>query len=1012
MSMKIQFDANLDYQRQAIESVTGVFAGQEICHTNFTVAPLQSWEEGSLFYGTKEDSLGIGNRLRLLDEDIHANIRTIQLKNGLAPSETFDSKDGIHLTVEMETGTGKTYVYLRTVFEMNRLYGFTKFIIVVPSIAIKEGVQKSLEITATHFKELYENVAFDYFTYDSSKLSDVRNFATSPDIQIMVINIDAFRKSFTDPEQENKANIIHRAHDRMTGAKPIEFIQQTNPIVIIDEPQSVDTTDKSKEAIASLNPMCTLRYSATHVEKHHMLYKLDSVDAYEQKLVKQIEVAGIEVKDYHNKAYIKLVSVNNKKSPISAKIEIDARLKNGSIKRKEVTVTSGADLLDTRYSGGRDVYDGYIIDDIYYEQGNEYISFTSKPDILKLGQALGEVDPDEFKRLQIRKTIEEHLDKEMRLRPQGIKVLSLFFIDKVANYRWYDENGNPQKGKFALMFEEEYDRAIRKPKYSQLFEGADLDTAAQGVHNGYFAIDKKKDSSGKEMLKESKIGKDGKAASSESDGSAYNTIMKDKEWLLSFDCKLKFIFSHSALKEGWDNPNVFQICTLNETTSVIKKRQEIGRGLRICVNQDGERVHGFAVNTLTVMANESYEQFAEQLQKEIENEEGIKFGVVEKHLFANIVVPVDDHNHEYLGAEASKQLWEHLQSEGHIDSKGKVQDSLKASLKNGTLALPEAFQPHVAQIVSVLKKVSGNLNIKNRDDKVKVSLNKAVYLSPEFQALWDRIKYKTTFRVDFDTNALIEKCAEEIKVNLQVGKARFTYRKAKTEIDRSGVHTQQVQETTRVYESRAFDLPDLITYLQNETNLTRRTIVAIINKSGRLESFKNNPQKFIEQSANIIKSQMRLFIVDGIKYQKIGDDQFYAQELFQQNELFGYLKDNMVKVEKSVFDHVVYDSDIELEFASAFERNEDIKLYAKLPGWFKIDTPLGGYNPDWAVLIEKDGKEKLYFVVETKSTLFSVERRPEENTKIKCGYAHFEALGDEVNFTVSNSMDEFSSRYA
>ena len=1005
MSMKIQFDANLDYQRDAIESVTGVFAGQEICQTNFTVPPLQSWEEGSLFHGTQEDTLGIGNRLRLLDEDIHANIRKIQLKNGLAPSENFDSKDGINLTVEMETGTGKTYVYLRTVFELNRLYGFTKFIIVVPSIAIKEGVQKSLEITATHFKELYENVSFDSFTYDSSKLSDVRNFATSPDIQIMVINIDAFRRSFADPEKENKANIIHRAHDRMTGAKPIEFIQQTNPIVIVDEPQSVDTTDKSKEAIASLNPMCTLRYSATHVEKHHMLYKLDSVDAYEQKLVKQIEVAGIEVKDGHNKAYIKLNSVNNKKSPISAKIEIDARLKNGSIKRKAVTVTSGADLLDAKYSGGRDVYDGYIIEDIYCEQGNEYISFTSKPDILKLGQALGEVDPDELKRLQIRKTIEEHLDKEMRLRPQGIKVLSLFFIDKVANYRWYDEDGNPQKGKFALMFEEEYDRTIRKPKYSQLFEGADLDTAAQGVHNGYFSVDKKKDSSGNEMVKDSS----GKTAADES---AYNLIMKDKEKLLSFDSKLKFIFSHSALKEGWDNPNVFQICTLNETSSVIKKRQEIGRGLRICVNQNGERVHGFAVNTLTVMANESYEQFAEQLQKEIENEEGIKFGVVEKHLFANIVVPVDDHNHEYLGTEASKQLWDHLQSEGHIDKKGKVQDSLKVSLKNGTLALPEAFQSHAAQIVSVLKKVSGNLNIKNRDDKAKVSLNKAVYLSPEFQALWDRIKYKTTFRVDFDTNALIEKCAEEIKINLQVGKARFTYRKAKTEIDRGGLHTEQVQETTSVYESRAFDLPDLITYLQNETNLTRRTIVAIINKSGRLESFKNNPQKFIEQVANIIKSQMRLFIVDGIKYHKIGDDQFYAQELFQQNELFGYLKDNMVKSEKSVFDHVVYDSDIELEFASAFERNEDIKLYAKLPGWFKIDTPLGGYNPDWAVLIEQDGKEKLYFVVETKSTLFSVERRPEENAKIKCGYAHFEALGDDVKFTVSNSMDEFSSRYA
>lgn len=1011
MSMKIQFDANLDYQRDAIDSVTGVFAGQEICQTNFTVAPLQSWEEGSLFHGTQEDTLGIGNRLRLLDEDIHANIRKIQLKNGLAPSETFDSKDGIHLTVEMETGTGKTYVYLRTIFEMNRLYGFTKFIIVVPSIAVKEGVQKSLEITASHFKELYENITFDHFTYDSSKLSDVRNFATSPDIQVMVINIDAFRKSFADPEQENKANIIHRAHDRMTGAKPIEFIQQTNPIVIVDEPQSVDTTDKSKEAIASLNPMCTLRYSATHVEKHHMLYKLDSVDAYEQKLVKQIEVAGIEVKDGHNKAYIKLLSVNNKKSPISAKVEIDARLKNGSIKRKEVTVTSGADLLDAKYSGGRDVYDGYIIEDIYCEQGNEYISFTSKPDILKLGQALGEVDPDEFKRLQIRKTIEEHLDKEMRLRPQDIKVLSLFFIDKVANYRWYDEAGNPQKGKLALMFEEEYDRAIRKPKYSQLFEGADLDTAAEGVHNGYFAIDKKKDSSGKEMLKESKIGKDGKAASSESDGSAYNTIMKDKEWLLSFGCKLKFIFSHSALKEGWDNPNVFQICTLNETNSVIKKRQEIGRGLRICVNQDGERVHGFEVNTLTVMANESYEQFAEELQKEIENEEGIKFGVVEQHLFANIVVPVDDYSHEYLGVDASKTLWEHFKSAGYIDNKGKVQDSLKAALKIGELDLPEAFKPHATQVVSVLKKVAGSLNIKNRDDKKKVSLNKAVFLSPEFKALWDRIKYKTTFRVDFDVDALIGKCADEIKTNLQVGKARFIYRKAKTEIDRGGVHAEQIVETASLYEARSFELPDLITYLQNETNLTRRTIVTIINKSARLESFKNNPQKFIEQVSNIIQNQMRLFIVDGIKYHKIGGDQFYAQELFSDNELFGYLQKNMVASNKSVFDHVVYDSDIELEFASAFERSDDIKLYAKLPDWFKIDTPLGTYNPDWAVLVEVDGKEKLYFVVETKSTLFTDALRPTEKAKIVCGKEHFKALGNDVEFAVTNSMDDFSGRF-
>ena len=1000
--MKIQFDPNLDFQKQAIESVAGVFEGQEICQTNFTVAPLQYTKELDL--PGMGNNLGIGNRLKLLPEDIHKNIRKIQLKNGLAPSEKMDSMD---FTVEMETGTGKTYVYLRSIFEMNRLYGFTKFIIVVPSIAIKEGVYKSLQITVDHFRELYENVSFDYFVYDNSRkgnLSDVRNFATSPDIQVMVINIDAFRKSFSDPEKENKANIIHRSHDRMTGAKPIEYIQETNPIVIVDEPQSVDTTSKSKEALRSLNPLCTLRYSATHVDKHHMLYKLDSVDAYEQKLVKQIEVAGVEVKDGHNKAYIKLLSVNNKKSPISAKIEIDCRMKNGNIKRKTVVAPSGADLLDGKYSGGRDIYDGYIVEDIYCEKDNEYISFTSKPEILKLGQAIGEVDPDEYKLLQIRKTIEEHLDKEMRLHPQGIKVLSLFFIDRVANYRWYDEDGNPQKGKFALMFEEEYGRAIRKPKYNTLFEGADLDTVAAGVHNGYFAVDKKKDSSGKEMLKDAS----GKTAADES---VYNTIMKKKEWLLSFECKLKFIFSHSALKEGWDNPNVFQICTLNETNSVIKKRQEIGRGLRICVNQDGERVHGFEVNTLTVMANESYEKFAEQLQKEIEQEEGIKFGVVEEHLFANIVVPVDDYTNEYLGVEASKVLWSHLKAAGFIDAKGKVQDSLKTALKRGELELPDEFKAHTSQIAAVLKKVSGNLNIKNRDDKKKVSLNKAVFLSEEFKQLWDRIKYRTTFRVDFDVAALTAKCAEEIKANLQVGKARFIYRKAKAEIDRGGVHAQQVQETASVYESRSFELPDLITYLQNETNLTRRTIVKIINDSGRLESFKNNPQKFIEQVSTIIQHQMRLFVVDGIKYHKIGDDQFYAQELFSDNELFGYLQKNMVESQKSVFDHVVYDSDIELEFATAFERSDDIKLYAKLPDWFKIDTPLGTYNPDWAVLIEVDGKEKLYFVVETKSTLFTDALRPTEKAKIACGKEHFKALGNDVEFAVTNAFEDFSGKY-
>ena len=497
--MKIQFDPNLDFQHEAINSVVDVFDGQEVCKTNFTVTPMK--DDPQMLIPGMDNDLGIGNRLRLLEEDIHNNIKEIQLRNGLAPSESLNSLD---FTVEMETGTGKTYVYLRTVFEMNRLYGFTKFIIVVPSVAIKEGVYKSLQMTESHFKGLYENVQYDYFVYDSQKLGQVRNFATSDYIQIMVINIDAFRKSFTDPEKEDKANIIHRPHDRMTGNRPIEFIQATNPIVIIDEPQSVDTTAKSKEAIASLNPLCTLRYSATHVDKYHMMYKLDSVDAYQRKLVKQIEVSGIVVKDSHNKAFIRLLKVDNRKSPFTAQIEIDAMQRSGDVKRVKKTVRTGDDLLEV--SGGRSVYDGYIIEDIYCEKGNEYISFTSKPEFVKLGQAIGEVSDDEYKRLQIRKTIETHLEKEMELRPKGLKVLSLFFIDRVANYRWYDDEGNPQQGKYAQIFEEEYKREIRKPKYHILFEGADLETAADGVHDGYFAIDKKKTASGRsvEIFKDSR----------------------------------------------------------------------------------------------------------------------------------------------------------------------------------------------------------------------------------------------------------------------------------------------------------------------------------------------------------------------------------------------------------------------------------------------------------------------------------------------------------------------------
>jgi type III restriction enzyme len=982
--MKIQFDPNLQYQQDAINAVIRIFKGQEIKQALFSISSTTQTD-------VYDSDLGIGNKLELLEEELLENVQQVQLKQGLKQSSALNSKD---FTIEMETGTGKTYVYLRSIFELNKTFGFTKFIIVVPSIAVKEGVLKTLQMTEQHFKGQFENIQYDYFMYDSQNRTEVRNFATSDAVQIMVINIDAFRKSFTDPTKENKANLIHSPDDRMSGMKAIEFIQATQPIVIIDEPQSVDTTAKSKEAIASLNPLCTFRYSATHKEKYNLLYKLDSIDAYEQKLVKQIEVASIRVQDGHNNAYIQLLSVNNRKSPITAKIELDVN-KSGRTQRQTKTVKSGADLLTL--SGGRSVYDGYVINDIYCEEGAETIDFTSKPDIIRLNQAIGGVNEDEYKRLQIRKTIEEHLAKELKLKPQGLKVLSLFFIDKVANYRHYDTDGNPQQGKYAQIFEEEYLAAIKKPKYQSLFGEVDLESLVEDVHEGYFSIDKKgkvKDTKGNTLA----------------DGDIYSLIMKDKEKLLNFDSKLKFIFSHSALKEGWDNPNVFQICTLNETRSVMKKRQEIGRGLRIAVNQEGERVHGFDVNTLTVMANESYEDFVSQLQKEIEEEEGIRFGIVEKHLFANIVIENDSHQEEYLGTETSEKIWEHLFDEDYIDKSGKVQDKLKIDLKENKLELADEFKDYAGQIATNLKKVSGSLNIKDAAKKESIQLNKAVYLGEDFKLLWEKIKYKTTFRIQFDVEELIEKCAITIQQDLIVGKTKFIYEKDKVKVVRGGLEGGEAQSIQYSYDVKDFVLPDVLSHLQKETNLTRKTLVAILIQCGKLQDFKNNPQKFMDEVTLIIKLQMRHFIVDGIKYQKIGESHFYAQELFEDKELSGYLDKNMLEAKKSVYDHVVYDSQVESKFAKEFEKNEAVKVYAKLPSWFKIETPLGNYNPDWAVLISQETEEKLYFVVETKGSLFTEMLRPVEEAKINCGIKHFAALGEGVNFTKADNFENFMNK--
>lgn len=1003
--MKIKFEGELDYQQDAINAIVDIFKGQEICNSNFTVySPAFLARQKNLEF----NQIGYANKLALTEAQIVENVQNIQLKNGLKPSLPNEiDKNHLDFSIEMETGTGKTYVYLRSMMEMNRKYGFTKFIIVVPSVPIKEGVFKSLEITKSHFEEHYNNIPYKYFIYDSSDLQKIRDFAVNDQLQIMVINIDAFSKSFENESDINKnVNIIHRYNDKL-GYKPLQLIQDARPVVIIDEPQTTLSTPIRKKAVKNLKPLVILRYSATHKteDKPNQMYKLDAIDAYNKQLVKQIEVASIKVDGEANSgAYIKLVSVQNKKG-ISAKMEVNV-LHSGDIKRKLVELKKNDDLLQTTKIQD---YEGYFVNDIYTLSGSEYVEFLNGT-ILKLGEVIGSVDDGLIKRMMIRKTIEEHLNKELILNPKGIKVLSLFFIDAVKHYRLYDEDGNKRDGDYAIMFEEEYVKAINKPKYHSLFnELKDAQNEVSDVHDGYFSIDKRSKASNKKEKFEYFKDTNGNVASDES---TYNLIMKDKEKLLSFDSRLRFIFSHSALKEGWDNPNVFQICTLKEAGgSEIRRRQEIGRGLRLAVNQIGERVKGFEVNTLTVMASESYEDFVDNLQKEMEKETGIVFGLLQPHSFNNITIAMNGSEPVFFGQEASEKLFDFLMLKGYISSKGKVQDLLKNDLISNNVHLPEDLSEHIkAQILVTLKQTAGKLEIKRNDDKQVIKVNKQVLLSPEFKELWDRIKYKTTYAVEFDSESLIKGCQKHIN-EITVNRGMLSYEKALIRIDHSGLIAEEPETEYGRINQEVSTLPDIVSYLQNETQLTRKSIVEILTGCINLKFFKINPQKFIESCIDIINTQMRLHIVDGIVYSKIGETEVYSQELFEDEQLTGYLKSNMRASLKSPYEYVVYDSGVESELTSEFERNTNIKVYTKLPGWFKIDTPLGSYNPDWAVLIDVEGNERLYFVLESKGAMGYEFLRPTEQGKIECGKAHFSelAMKSHSNITMKHiaSMDDF-----
>ncbi|GGE31313.1 type III restriction endonuclease subunit R [Pullulanibacillus camelliae] len=980
--MNIQFK-ELDYQDAAIQSIIQAFDGQHVRQSEFTIMDQAQVGQGKLF-GDK----GIGNKIDLSASKLLQNVQQIQIGQGIPISESL-STPFPQFNIEMETGTGKTFVYLKSILELSRKYGFTKFIIIVPSVAIKEGVMKSISITKEYFKTQMQGIVYRAFMYDSKNLNRVQGFATNEDIEIMIINIQSFNSN---------DNLFNRTDmDALYGLSPKELVRETHPIVIIDEPQSVDNTENAQQAIAALNPSIVFRFSATHKNKSYpLLYKLGPVEAYRQKLVKQVEVAGIKPAIDGNKAYMKLIAIKATKKTMTAIVEMYVKNKT-SIEKKEIKLKKDDDvyLKSKRIAAYEHV--GFV-KDISAEPGQEYIEFSGEPSIIRLSQALE--DDLQLKRAQIRKTIEAHLNKELKLNPLGIKVLSLFFIDNVINYRQYDDKNQRIRGPYAKIFEEEYEAIISSEKYKAL---RDRHVPVSEVHDGYFSVD------GKGKIKNTN-------GMGQSDESTYHIIMKDKEDLLTFydeakgnvkkAHKLRFIFSHSALKEGWDNPNVFQICTLIETKDIITKRQKIGRGLRIAVNQEGERVPGFEVNTLTIMANESYEEFASGLQKEYE-EEGIEFGVFLDDIFSSLVIAVDPETgyKTPLGQQKSKELVRYLKEQHYLDAENKGTEILAKAIKANTFAIPESFKSMAKDMKEkIIAAIQGKFNvdkidIKDRNNKVSVKLNKEALATP-FLELWERIKYKTSYCIQLDSEAFIEQAAHKLSEELEVRIAKLEYERHRLETTGMGIETVKKEQTTFSVSAAQYEkAPDLLTYLQNETKLTRQTLIAILKRSDTLRDFKRNPQTYMMETARLLNSAKRLALVDGIQYKKLANGEVYEQSLFLQEDIESY-KDYIVPVhdKRSPYDHVIVDSTVEREFAQACEHDQNVSFYIKLPAGFKIKTPLGNYNPDWALSLQQEGQDKLYFIVETKGSIATEDLRPTELAKIRCGEKHFAAINTGITF--------------
>lgn len=995
--MKLQFKYQ-DFQRDAARAVVEVFQGQ----------PLMDSFSYRMDVGQDRLELEQGFRnynIQLNDEQLTQNIQRIQRRQDLNPIEKVlrDTNGTPALSIEMETGTGKTYTYIKTMYELHKHYGWTKFIIVVPNLAIREGVVKSLRTMADHFVEEYGE-RMQYFVYDSSRLASIDQFASDSKIQVMVINTQAFYATGAD------ARRITMKLEEFAWRRPIDVIAETHPILIIDEPQSVlgaDKNNKTREGLKQFKPLFTLLYSATHRKDdiYNQVYRLDAIDAFNKKLVKKIEVMGIEqigTTATNGYLYLDSIVLSKKKGEAPrARISFDATTKVG-LRTATRLVSEGFDLYAE--SGELESYhNGYIIERIDGVKG--CIRLSSGEEIYE-GQAIGAVTEEALRRIQIRTTIQKHFEREQQLYKQGIKVLSLFFIDSVEKYRIYETGGETHKGQWANIFEEEYKNVLNEMQdlfideaYKKYLDNIKPET----THTGYFSQDKK----GKMINSVIKRGEN-----TANDPDAYQLIMRDKERLLSFEEPTRFIFSHSALKEGWDNPNVFQICTLKQSDSEVKKRQEVGRGMRLCVNQQGERQDSdllgdsvYDTNILTVIASESYKNFSEALQKELAESITSRAVLVTAELFKGKTIVTTGGEKQTLSDSQANDIIEELITAGYV-KKQKLTDKYFEDKRSGILQLEE-WKSEQDAIIKVLDKVFNpeELKVDNGRGKEIAKFQEERFKKKEFQSLWKRINSKTYYEVDFETENLISKAVNGLNESLSVTEIHIAITsgslaniKSKEALEEGKAMQVETTRNVKVEEAVASGVKyDLIGEFVQRTGLKRSTIVKILTDI-RTETFgmyRKNPEEFIIRASNIINEQKAIAVIEHITYHKL--DQSYDTNIFSEQELRGKIGIDAIRSEKSLYDLVVVDSQgVEKNFAEQLEQQEDVEVYTKLPRGFYINTPVGKYNPDWAIVFREDKVKHIYFIAETKGSEDVTQLRAVEHAKIECASRHFASISNNT----------------